>query len=69
MKLKEYFNKLKELKKQYGDDIELIYSQDDEGNYFDKVVFGAEAVYYDDRIHEIHELDDEHPAPNAICIN
>jgi len=68
MKLGKYIDMLKALEKEYGRDIELIYSKDDEGNYFDFVVFGAEAVYYDSELHRIKEPDENHQT-NVICLN
>ena len=68
MKLGEYLEKLQALATIYGPNIELIYSQDEEGNYFDYLHIDPEPVYYDNQLHEIHELDDEYQT-NAICVN
>jgi len=68
MKLGEYINRLQEIEAEYGSDIELIYSMDTEGNYFEPVVIAPEAVYYDSSINNIHEVDKKHFA-NAVCVN
>lgn len=68
MTLGQYLERLQILSNQYGPNTELIYSSDEEGNYFDYLCIGPEAVYYDNDEHEMHELDDNHQA-NAICVN
>jgi nitrate reductase NapAB chaperone NapD len=73
MKLKEYLEKLQELYETYGD-LELIYSSDDEGNYYDRVTHLPDIVNFnmvdkevihDDDIEEYSE--DEYS--KVICIN
>jgi len=68
MKLGEYLEKLQALATIYGPNIELIYSQDEEGNYFDYLHIGPEPVHYANKEHSIHNVDDEYQA-NVICIN
>ncbi len=68
MKLGEYIKKLQKIEAEYGSDMELVYSKDVEGNYFEPVVIGPEAVYYSKDMNDIHEADEEYPA-NVVCIN
>lgn len=68
MELGEYIKKLQEIEAKYGSDMKLIYTSDVEGNFFEPVTIGPEAVYYSMDINNIHEVDKEYSA-NAICIN
>jgi len=68
MKLGEYIKKLQEIEAEYGSDIELIYARDVEGNSFESVVIGPEAVFYSKDMDDIHEVDEEYPG-NVVCIN
>jgi hypothetical protein len=72
MKLSEYIEKmnevidgLNELIKE-GNDFEVVYSKDDEGNEYQPVYFTPIVGYYQDR-EFTSEL--ENRKPNAICIN
>ena len=66
----DYIKRLIDLKQKYGNKVILVYSKDDEGNYFDEVVFGASEGYYDRKTHEFTTKDSEQNVSiNAICIN
>lgn len=72
MKLKEYIKNLQEVAKEFGDDLEVIFSADDEGNYYDE-------VYADPSVGNFHqqefvpltkeESDEEELEINSVCIN
>lgn len=76
MKLKEYIEKLKELEKDYGEMI-LIFSIDDEGNGYRKVIYEPCPMQMDNLaeycLEKIESEDEDgHPidiVPNCICIN
>ena len=68
MKLGEYIKKLQAIEAKYGSNIKLVYAKDIEGNSFEPVIVGPEAVHYSEDIENTHEVDEEHPV-NAICIN
>lgn len=78
MKISEMIEGLEELKKEFGD-LELVYSSDEEGNYFGKVYFGptvgnfasygrsnnGEFIGKD----QFEEYEEESLEVNAVCIN
>jgi len=72
MKLSEYIEKMNEVINgltdliKEGNDFEVVYSKDDEGNEYQPVYFTPTAGYYEDR-EFTSEL--ENRKPNAICIN
>ena len=69
MKLKTFAENINKLAEKYPD-LEVIYSSDDEGNYFDIVKFEPTLGEYNDReFYCYHELDQEEIKINAICIN
>lgn len=71
MKAKEYLRKLKELVELYGN-LELVYSHDDEGNCYQKVVYNPSVgIFEGDFYGEFYHPDDlgENKEPNCICIN
>ncbi len=68
MKLGEYIKKLQEIEVKYGSDMELIFARDIEGNSFEPVTIGPEAVFYSKDMDDIHETNEEYPA-NVVCIN
>lgn len=74
MKLLEYIEKLQALAQEHGD-LELVYSVDDEGNYFRKVGFHpSEGLFRDNEfvsatMFEDYEIDNIPENINAICIN
>lgn len=45
MKLKDYIKILQQIQKKHGDNLELIYSIDDEGNWYEKVYFSPSVHY------------------------
>ena len=45
MKLKDYIKSLKQIEKKYGDNLDLIYSIDEEGNGFKKVFYSPSVKY------------------------
>lgn len=71
MKLKEYIEKLQELYLEHGD-LELVYAVDDEGNYFNKVIYnpGIMNMSGEDRISEedLEECSSEE-IKQYVCIN
>jgi len=78
MKLKEYIKNLQEVLDEHGD-IDVIYSSDDEGNYYGKVNFkpsvgsftedGADSSFRDEDEFEEMIGDGWTPTVNAVCIN
>ena len=69
MKLKEYVRGLKELMKDYPEakEFDVVYSGDDEGNYFNYVNYAPSIGWYDEDNGEFYQ--DERRTLNAICIN
>jgi len=47
MKLNEYINHLLKIKKEYGGNIECIYSSDEEGNSFEPVYYNPSVGCFD----------------------
>lgn len=45
MKLKEYIKELQKIATKHGDDLELIYGEDEEGNSFNFVYFSPSIQY------------------------
>lgn len=68
MKATEIIKHLEAIIKEYGD-LYLIYSADDEGNYFDMVHFAPMPCEYHDDGTIKGSTDVENFVPNAICIN
>jgi len=63
MKLKDFVEKLRELSDDYPDAC-VIYSIDEEGNGFEKVMFDPSPGRYEDG-----EFDNDNEEINAVCIN
>ena len=65
MKLREYMRRLEKIKAKYGDDLEMVYSIDDEGNAY-------HSIYYHPSI-GVFENDewvcDPDKTPNSVCVN
>jgi hypothetical protein len=70
MKASELIKTLETLKNKYGD-LDLVYSVDEEGNYFNHIAFDAYAGYYDSGEFTPVGGDDwdEDLNINAICVN
>ena len=73
MKLKKYAKIIEELAAKYPN-AEVIYSSDDEGNDFDKVVFSPTLGNYKSRDefvpeNQFKDYEDEKLKVNAVCIN
>lgn len=73
MKVNEYYNHLRNLIKKDSKvlDYEVVFSSDQEGNKFDKVVFRPGIGYYDQDSGEFVSEDcgDQPLKYNAVCIN
>ena len=63
MKASELIKRLEELVDKHGD-LDLIYSSDDEGNYYNKVLYQASECMFINGMRE--EPEDK---PTHICIN
>ena len=70
MKASEYIEYMKKLVEEYGDK-DLVYSSDDEGNYFSKVFFApAAGIWEDDGFVTIEIAEEKEKSKvNAFCIN
>lgn len=82
MILKEYAESINELAEKYPDAL-VVYSSDDEGNSFQKVISAGTLGFFDGNYHgDFFDLQhiEEHPEvdvyekyvgkkPNAVCIN
>lgn len=69
MTLDEYIKRLKEIKKEHGGNLEVIYSQDEEGNAFNKVVYEPAVGFYKDREWiDVGNITDLHKI-NSVCVN
>jgi hypothetical protein len=66
MKLKEYIEELQKIAQDYPDAV-VVYSADDEGNYFEEVHFGPSVGRFSNGEWESGE--DMQGKPNAVCIN
>ena len=67
--LDDYIERLKNLKNQFGN-LKLVYSTDDEGNFFYDVGFLPEAGVYDESEGSfVNESDAGGEGINAICVN
>ena len=64
MKLDFFIEKLVEIQKEYGEDLELVYAIDDEGNAFHHVLFHPTVGILDGDIFT-KDLDN----PTVICVN
>lgn len=75
MKLKEYIKNLQEIEKEYGDDLDVVWAIDDEGNDYRKVdseAFVGHFIhrgYYDNEFHHEESCYEEDYKINAVCIN
>lgn len=72
MKLKEYIKNLQEIEKEYGGDLIIVYSADDEGNYFDQVHFSPTIGEFDADAQEFYpdrDDDDRVIKINSVLIN
>lgn len=72
MKLKEYIKNLQDIVKEHGGELEVVFSSDDEGNYYDKVNFGASIGNYDNDSGDWNDEEtckEEDYKINAVCIN
>lgn len=67
MKLKEYLDHLNNLVKENPKilDFDVVYSSDDEGNYYGMVHYAPSVGEYDFE----EPFNSESDSPNAICIN
>lgn len=67
MKLREFLLNLENAIEEHSDilNYEVIYSIDDEGNKFHRVLFKPTLGFYDN---DLGEFDDDHYL-NAVCIN
>jgi hypothetical protein len=63
MILSEYITQLKDIQDKHGGNLEVIYSADDEGNWFRPAVYSPSIGKFDG-----NEFDTEEKA-NAVCIN
>lgn len=68
--LREYIEKLQELAKQNPNlkDLPIIYSRDDEGNQFQKVVYTAVPGHID-KVGEFRNENETSKKTNCVCIN
>ena len=57
MTLKEYMRVLKKIAKEYGTDLEVVYSKDDEGNKF-------ELVHYSPSVGKFEVFSED-----VVCVN
>jgi len=64
MKLKDYLKKFKD----FDPELEVVYSADDEGNYFNKVFYDPSLVHFIEESKIVEDVDDDHLV-NAVCIN
>ena len=71
MKLKDFLKNINELVKQNKEllELEVVYSVDDEGNEFQKVVFSPSIGTYEDGEFMVFEEDSHKGDLNVICIN
>ncbi len=67
MKASDMISKLTELKKKYGD-LNLVYSADDEGNYFNSVFYEPTPGMFNIDTNSFEELGRK-GKPTHICIN
>jgi len=63
MKLSQYIKSLQETKKKHGD-LEVVYSKDDEGNAFGKIVYAPSVGKFSNR--EFEQTEDN---PDSVCVN
>jgi hypothetical protein len=70
MKLRDYIELLKEVEEEYGGDLEVIYSADDEGNSYDTVNYspGVGRFAHGDEFRSASQFEDDEEI-NAVCIN
>jgi len=70
MKLATYLAHLQKLLKEHPEAkfLDVIYSCDDEGNFYDYVNFGAGLMHFDQDENEAQNPTAEKPA-NCICLN
>ena len=66
MKLKTYINALQKLEEKYGEGLDVIYAQDDEGNGYDLVEFAPSIGFFDGYDYHPAVYEDE---INAVCVN
>jgi len=64
MKLKDYLKKFED----FDPELDVVYSADDEENYYNMVVFDPSLVHFIEEDNEIEDVDDDYPA-NAVCVN
>lgn len=70
MKLKEYIDQLKDLESNGHGDLEVIFSSDDEGNYYILVNYSPSLVNCDEDMVVIADEDlEEFDTKKYICIN
>ena len=72
--LREYLEKLNKLAEANSEVLEypLIYSQDDEGNRYNKVLYNPCITYYDREEHQVFDVITEEETKlleKVICIN
>lgn len=71
MKLRKYIADLQKLTNDYPD-LEVVYSADDEGNYYGKVEYSPSLGHYDHAERSFGQGEDENSKAleiNAVCIN
>ena len=74
MKLKEYYEDLTKLVEARPEvlNFDVIYSKDDEGNYYQPVNYTVSVCYFDQEDEEMVFTDNEDDLeykPNAVCLN
>lgn len=71
MKLKDFLKNINELVKQNKEllELEVVYSVDDEGNEFNKIIFTPTIGTYEDGEFIAFKEDSHRGDLNAICIN
>ena len=72
MKLKEYIKNLQAIAEEHGGELEVVFSSDDEGNYYDKVSFPASIGNYDNVSGDWNDYEtckEEEFEINSVCIN
>ena len=71
MKLKEYLKNIQDFikKNPKSADYEVIMSSDDEGNSFQKVIYGPSLMQVDSLEDYYLEISEDNTNPNTVCIN
>ena len=64
MKLSEYIDHLLKIEKEFGGDLDIVYSSDDEGNCFDYVHYSPSAGVFEDSEFAVADIH-----PNSVCVN